>query len=211
VPDINFGTTRARLFDVTDPRIERTRTRALEAARRLLVEEGVDAVTHLRVAEAGGGGRRTLYRHWPDATALLRDTLTHGEVPHAPVTGDLRADLVAHLDALRRALVEGHLGFVISLLGERSRTDATFELLRDELTEAGCEPLRRMLRAAVRSGTLPSDLDVPAAMAALEGPVFYRCMVRRERFGTKDVDRVVDAVLSAPPRRLTREGRRAAR
>lgn len=184
-----------------DPRVERTRSAALTAARGLLVDEGVDAVTHGRVADASGLGRRTLYRHWPDATALLHDTLAHQEVPHAPATGDLRRDLVAHLDALRRALQHGHLGFVVSLLGERARLDPDFEQLRSGLTDAGCEPLRRLLQSAVRRGELPEDLDVPAALAGLEGPVFYRCMVRRERIGRAALASLTDRFLGDPPRR----------
>lgn len=182
-----------------DPRVERTRGSALEAARRLLVDEGVDAVTHLRVADEAGVGRRTLYRHWPDALSLLRDTLAHAEVPHAPVTGDLRTDLVGHLDALRLALQQGHLGFVVNLLGERSRLDPAFETLRAELTEQGCEPLRLLLRSAVRDGRLPGDLDLRAALADLEGPVFYRCMVRRERIARSALPALVDRFLDHPP------------
>lgn len=188
-----------------DPRVERTRAAALQVARRLLVEEGVEAVTHLRVAEGAGVGRRTLYRHWPDPVALLRDSLAHQDVPHAEITGDLRRDLIAHLDALRRALQHGYLGFVIGLLNERSRLDPTFETLRAELTEAGCEPLRRVLRAAVRRGELPDDLDLPAALAELEGPVFYRCMVRRDRVGAGSVESLVDRFLDRPPRRPARQ------
>jgi AcrR family transcriptional regulator len=183
-----------------DPRVERTRSTALGAARHLLVHDGVDAVTHLRVAEASGVGRRTLYRHWPDAQTLLYDTLAHAEAPHAEATGDLRRDLIAHLDALRSALQDGHLGFVVSLLGERSHLDPAFEELRRSLTEAGCEPLRRILTDATHVGDLPAGLDVSAALAELEGPVFYRCMVKRERLRRTDLESLVDRFLHHPPR-----------
>ncbi len=192
---------------MSDPRVERSRARALAAGRRLLVTEGLDAVTHLRVATAGGGGRRTLYRHWPDAAALLRDVLATGEVPHAERTGDLRTDLLAHLDALRRALVEGHLGLVVCALGERAAVDPAFAPLHAELTEAGCAPLRALLDDGVAAGRLPADLDVPAAMAALEGPVFYRALVRREPLDAAALPPVVDAVLAAPPRVVSARAR----
>lgn len=185
---------------VDDPRARRSRERALAAGRALLVAHGIDAVTHLRVAAAGGGARRTLYRHWPDARALLRDVLAAGEVPVAPRTGDLRTDLVAHLDALRRALVDGHLGLVVCALGERAAVDPAFEPLRAELTEAGCAPLHAVLDGAVEHGDLPSDLDRAAAVADLEGPVFYRALVRREPVEADAVGPVVDRFLAAPPR-----------
>lgn len=156
-------------------------------------------MTHLRVAAAGGGGRRTLYRHWPDADTLLRDVLAASEVPTAERTGDLRVDLIAHLDALRLALTRGHLGLVVCALGERAAVDAAFEPLRSELTEAGCAPLREILLDAVATGQLPAAMDVPAAMAALEGPVFYRAMIRREDLSAAALPGLVDTLLARPP------------
>jgi hypothetical protein len=149
-----------------------------------------------------------LYRHWPDALALLRDALAHHDVPHAEVTGELSRDVEAHLAALRTALERGHLGLVVNLLGERARLDATFEQLRAELTDAGCEPLRRLVGDAVRTGHLPADLDVPAALAELEGPVFYRCMVRREPLTDDAIHSIVRRFLADPPRSRGRKGDR---
>ena len=189
-----------------DPRARRTRQRALAVGRSLLVADGIDGVTHLRVAQAGGGARRTLYRHWPDARSLLRDVLAASEVPHAECTGDLPADLIAHLEALRRALVEGHLGFVVCALGERAAVDPSFEPLRAQLTEDGCAPLRALLGDAVHRGRLPDDLDVAQSLAALEGPVFYRAMVRRETMSAAALPAIIDAFLAAPPRAVSAAG-----
>jgi AcrR family transcriptional regulator len=186
---------------VTDPRRERTHEAAIRAGRDVLVAEGMAAITFARVAEVSGIGRRTLYRHWRDNESLLKDVLAAGEVPHAPVTGDLRTDLIAHLDALRQALTLGHLGYVVCALGERARADDQFEPIRAELTEQGCEVAKRILASARKSGTLHAQLDVAATLATLEGPVFYRAMIRRERMTRSQVEAIVDAVLLNPPLR----------
>lgn len=164
-------------LDPDDPRVKRSRAAALAAARGLMLREGIDAVTHLRVAAAAGLGRKTIYRHWPTRDALLRDTLSTADLPHARPTGELRRDLLEHLELLRRALVEGPLCFVLAVLIERSTLDSTFRALRDSLTEEGCRPLKEMLGAAIARGDLPADLDVDRARAALEGPLFYRAML----------------------------------
>lgn len=190
--------------DELDPRARRTRQQAVDAAWSLLRLEGVDAVTHARVAEHAGLGRRTLYRHWPDPQSLLADVLADGEVPHAPVTGELRTDLVAHLTALGAALYRGGLAYVVCALGERAEHDEQFARLRSQLTDAGCAPLEAVLRAAARDGTLPADLDVTAAVALLEGPVFHLGLVRRRAVPARLVHDVVDRFLTAPP---TRTGR----
>lgn len=184
-----------------DPRTARTRRAALEAARRVLREFGVDAVTHARVAQESGVGRRTLYRHWPDATALLHDVMAAQEVPHPEPTGDLRADLVAHLTALAAALELGGLAYVVCALGERAEHDPAFDALRRSLTDAGCRPAEDLLERASGDGRLPRDLDVPAAMGVLEGPIFYACLVRRRPLDAAQVDAIVGRFLADPPRR----------
>lgn len=53
-----------------------TRDRALSAARCSILEIGATRTTMVEVARRSGVGRTTLYRHWPDITALLADLLT---------------------------------------------------------------------------------------------------------------------------------------
>jgi AcrR family transcriptional regulator len=164
---------------------------ALGAARRLLVTEGIAAVTHLNVAAASGVGRKTVYRHWPTIEALLYDTFSSANFPHAPISGDLRVDLTAHLEALRRALVDGPLKYLIHALNECASRDLDIAALRDRLTAEGCQPVRTILRAAIRNGTLPKRLDIESAAAQLEGPIFYRTLVRNERIKKSDAVHIV--------------------
>ena len=182
-----------------DPRIERTRQKALDAARRILLTEGIGAVTHLRIAESGGAGRRTLYRHWPDQTSLLLDVLAVQDVKPAARTGNLHVDLVAHLTAFSAALSRGHLAQIICAIGERSATHPEFEPLRKQITEQGCEPLRAILRAAIKDGRLPPSLDERSALAALEGPVLYESVMHRRRTTSRAIDELVERFLAQPP------------
>ena len=62
----------------TNPQVQRTHGLMLDAARDLLNENGPAAVTHLRVAEASGVARATVYRHWPDRADILVDLLRRG-------------------------------------------------------------------------------------------------------------------------------------
>ncbi|MFN3338959.1 MAG: TetR/AcrR family transcriptional regulator [Dietzia sp.] len=53
-----------------------TRDRALTAARTSILEIGATRTTMVEIARRSGVGRTTLYRHWPDVTALFADLLT---------------------------------------------------------------------------------------------------------------------------------------
>lgn len=193
-----------------DPRVVRTREQALAAAQRLLIDEGLDAVTHQRVAEVAGVGRRTLYRHWPDARSLLHDALALTRAPEAPIGADLTETVLAHLVAFDAAMHVGPLGYILAALFERSTHDPEFESLRSELAATGCRPLESALSAAADRGELPTDLDVEAAVAMLEGPVLHGAIVRRRRMSHERMRALVDAVLESPPRRATTQRTRRA-
>jgi AcrR family transcriptional regulator len=179
-----------------DPRVERTRTRVLAAARALFLTDGLGALTHLEVSRRSGVGRRTLYRHWPTTDDLVHDTLASANFPRGERVGDLDTDLRAHLRALRRALVDGPLAFVIHALGERAAIRPELRDVRDRLVTEGCAPVREILRDAIADRSLPADLDVEATAAQLEGPLFYRALVLAEPIPDAAVDDLVDAFLA---------------
>lgn len=176
-----------------DPRVVRTRRAVLTAARRLLVEEGHDAVTALRISEATGIARTTIYRHWPDREDLLRDALQAEPAdPHIATTGDTRTDLIALLthmaDRVSRRPGARMMAVVAERSGRKGRTGGTHrDLMRQRM-----EPLRGALSAAVARGDLAVTLDLDDAVARLAGPVFFNGVLLRRQVTPAFVARVVD-------------------
>lgn len=184
-----------------DPRAQRTRAAALAAARELLLTEGRDAVTPSRVADRSGVGRATIYRHWPEPLALLVEAATPPPAPQAPApSGDLAADLVARLDALRRGLDGTPLSAVFAMLVERAEHEPELARLQQELADTGSAPLRELLRDAVRRGELPR-LDEDRAVDMLAGPLFYRRFIARRPIPPRLPRRLVADFLAHPPAR----------
>ena len=66
------------------PRSEEARRKALEAATELIVERGVANLTMEEVANRSGVAKTTIYRHWPERSALVLDTVRacFGDVAH---------------------------------------------------------------------------------------------------------------------------------
>jgi AcrR family transcriptional regulator len=181
-----------------DPRAKRSRAAALEAARELLIERGWPGVTHVAVAEHSGIGRTTLYRHWPDTSSLIRDTLAHHiAVAHTEPTGDLRADLLAELEASRAMLHEPTTDRAIRVVIERAAVDATFAEMKDALYRAGTQVLRHIVDAGKERGELPAQLDTDLAVDQLFGPLFFRRLVANQPIPDGYVLKVVDAFLRA--------------
>lgn len=180
-----------------DPRADRSRATALDMARRILVEEGWDALTHARLAERSGLHRATIYRHWPTPTAILRDLLAQQiAITQITPTGDLRADLVRALTAIHREMTQRDLGRVITALIDRGEWDPDLHDIKVAITEAGVAPIQHLIRSAAERGELPLP-DPALAVALLIGPVLYRRLLSGERITRPFLEQVVDAFLAS--------------
>ena len=181
-----------------DPRVDRTRAAVLEAARVILLEEGWEAVTHLRVAERSGVGRTTIYRHWRERSELLRDALADESIAiHTAPTGDIRGDLVAELEAIRYVLVQRDMGRVLAALVDRAERDPDLHRLKVVLVQDGFSAIRRLLQNAMDGGELRPELDIDHGIAQLVGPIVYRRLVSGEPLSATFSRAVVDDFLAA--------------
>jgi AcrR family transcriptional regulator len=158
-----------------DPRVLRTRRHVLAAARAVLVEEGWERVTVTRVAARSGYARTTLYRHWPQRLDLLRDLITDEvHLLHTVPTGDVRADLVAELEAFRVAITTTGLGRVMIAIGQQASDDGELAELSSAVRADGTRVLDEIITSAVARGELRAQLDPDVAVAQLVGPVLFR-------------------------------------
>jgi AcrR family transcriptional regulator len=162
------------------------------------VEQGWPGVTHVAVAERSGVGRTTLYRHWPDSTALIRDTLAHHiAVAHTEPRGDLRDDLLRELAASRAMLDEPTSDRAVRVVVERAAVDAAFAEMKDALYRAGTAVLRAIVETGKARGELPGGLDTDLAVDQLVGPLFFRRLLANRPVPDDYVPQVVDAFLRA--------------
>lgn len=158
-----------------DPRVVRTRRHVLAAARSVLVEEGWQRVTVTRVADRSGYARTTLYRHWPQRLDLLRDLITEEvHLLHTVPTGDVRADLVAELEAFRVAITTTGLGRVMIAIGQQAGDDGELAELSSAVRADGTRVLDEVITAALARGELRPELERDVAVAQLVGPVLFR-------------------------------------
>ncbi|MGZ8180139.1 TetR/AcrR family transcriptional regulator [Williamsia sp. SKLECPSW1] len=129
-----------------DARVARTRADVSRTVRRLLAEEGWDAVTHAHVARVAGYSKTTLYTHWPARADLLRIAVESlGDLPHSEATGDLRTDLVAEVTAFRTAIEELALDKVFMALAQQGATVEEIAEVRRALVADGERHVRHLL------------------------------------------------------------------
>ncbi len=182
-----------------DPRVVRTRRDVLEAARAVLLEEGWERVTVSRVADRSGYARTTLYRHWPQRLDLLRDLIgEEARLVHTAPTGDLRADLIAELEAFRDAVTSSGLGRVMIAIGQQARDDAELADLNRSMRADGARVLEEIVTSGIARGELDIRVGANSAVAQLVGPVLFGYLFEGDAaLDRAFVESVVDWFLAA--------------
>jgi TetR/AcrR family transcriptional repressor of mexJK operon len=86
---------------VEDPRVIRSRTLALEAARRVFLDAGYHGATLERVAAEAGLAKRTIYNLYADKDTLFRETILSAIATADGFTASLTAELRTSRDSAR--------------------------------------------------------------------------------------------------------------
>ncbi len=170
--------------------------RILEAAFRLIGEEGPAQVRIDAIAGAAGVGKQTIYRWWPTKTAVVMDALvqrTLAETPF-PDTGDARADLRAHLQSVVR-LFRSSTGCVIRELVAEAQADPS---VAEEFRARFWQPRRDLsiacVRAGIARGQLRKDLPVETALDAIYGVLWIRLLIGHRALDRRLIDQILDVV-----------------
>lgn len=180
------------------------RAGVLDAAGRVLLRDGIQAVTFDRIAAEAGSSKTTLYKWWPSPGALAAEAYFTRSAPTLdfPDTGDLRTDLTAQLRAFVDLLSSGGASMPVSQLIGAAQSDPD---LSRAWSESYALPRREIARARLRTakdaGQLREDADLDIIVDQLWGACYHRLLVLRVPVGDIDVDRLVDhALRGAGPR-----------
>jgi AcrR family transcriptional regulator len=184
------------------PRSQEARRAILDAAVRLTMRDGYQAVTIKGVAEEAGVGRQTIYRWWTTKAALvleaIRDLAERAGRP-AP-TGDAVHDLRALLRASFR-LVPTAAPAITGMMAE-STHDAEFAaVLQDGLLAPRRAIVREILEAGQARGQLGRGASLDLAVDLVWGTMWYRVLSRHAPVDERLAEELADAVVAllGPP------------
>jgi AcrR family transcriptional regulator len=183
--------------DRIDPRCTRSQQRVLASAVSILREHGLPGLTFEAVAAHSGVAKTTIYRHYPDRSALhLAAVESVGPSSQMPHTDDVVDDLVRFLTGLNRTLHHSEFGLILlTALDGAERNDD----LRQLAVEAAAQRRRLVaerLRQAQTVGQLESDADLDLVCSQLVGPLFYRRFISRQPTSAAFVAALVRGVIS---------------
>ena len=178
------------------PRSERVDDAILAAARAELAARGYARMTVDAVAARAGVSKPTIYLRHPTKADLATAAIASMRVqPRPEPTGDLRADLIAHLRLLRSGIERPNgMTTLGTVLAEENDTPELLALFRERLVAPRRQELRAVLQAARDRGELRPETDLDVAVNALVGALFARYLAA-ESLGGRFVSTVVDTVL----------------
>ena len=175
------------------------RAAVIEAASRLVAEQGLRGATMSRIAERAGIGRATLYKYYPDPESILRDWHAEQVARHLAqltVIGQragaadrrLREVLRTHAELARESASHGDAG---------GASDIVAALHADERVTAAGTTLEALVTGLIDRGVrseqfrrdIPSDELALFSLGAMEGA--------RRLTSAAALDRRLDLVLQA--------------
>ncbi len=180
-----------------DPRITRTRAVVLDAATKLLSEQGSSGFTVDAVVARSGVAKTTIYRHWPSKEDLFMAAVACFEQEEkVPDTGSLRGDLVSLLSALGSQLATEEWSKSLPAVLDRAEHDTEVAARHLSIVRHRSGPARRLLERAQERGEIRADVDVDLLLSIFAGALFYRRLMVHEATSAGQVEEIVDGVLN---------------
>jgi len=170
----------------------------LRAALELGEKAGFDALTVEGIADRTGVAKTTIYRRWPNVSAIVMDAFLSEVTRAAPIREKTtaRESFATSMKLLVRAY-RGQQGKIMRPLLGRAQVD---DRLREAIKTRWVEPRRQIAREIIRrgmaNGELRPGLDPDVVLDALYGPIYHRLLVPYGDAGISNayVDEVIDTV-----------------
>jgi AcrR family transcriptional regulator len=174
-----------------DPEADRL---ILETAHRLLREQGYDRLTMDAVAREAGVARTTVYRRYRDKADLVSAAIATLRAPvKRAASGDVRRDLIAHLDSVRRNYGVSLAG---TLLMEEPYNPRLLELFRERMVTPQRQIVADTIKEGIARGQIRADLDIERILDLLLG-AFFAAVFAKGRPGPEWPQQIVEALWPA--------------
>ncbi|MEX0340836.1 MAG: TetR/AcrR family transcriptional regulator [Arenibacterium sp.] len=160
------------------PPSTQAREKALHAARNILHESGLGALTIEAVASRSGTGKPTLYRHWANALELGMDALIADMSPALPpdLENAPRAAIIRQLDRFVEVLSPPRGRQIVHALALCDAERAVSERFRIHVLDKSRDAARETILHFVARGQLQAPRDMDILLDSLFAPLFFRVL-----------------------------------
>src|ERR1700677_1096251 len=181
------------------PRSEERRDAVLKAALELIQEDDLRRVSVDRISERSGVSTATVYKCWPNRTAVIIDAFLHQMTVDAPVadTGSAAEDFRLTLRGVM-CFHSSPLGAIYAqLVGEAQFYPTERERIRTHLVDLRRAALRKIWDRGVARGELDPNIDPEVALVLIFGTSMYRGTTVHAELTPADADAIVATAMRA--------------
>lgn len=179
------------------PRSEKSRKAILKATNTLLLRMSVQELSIEAIAKKAKVGKTTIYRWWPNKTAVVMEALISqpGMQTPLPSASNNAEAIRMQLEKLIR-LLDSHNGQVIAqLFSEAQSSEESSDIFNGNFLWPLIDALEYNVTEGQKDGEFRKALDPKMAVDMLCGPIFFRYMSHRGDFdGNFQIDYPAEAV-----------------
>lgn len=174
-------------------RSARVRTAVLGATLDELAAVGYGEVSFGSVAHRAGVHKTTLYRHWPNREALVRDALLARSEVTVPIPdeGSLRDDLVAFATSIVANITAADYEAIVRAVASDGRTEGALGDASRAFWRERFQLARIIVLRGIERGEVHADVDPTLLLESLVGPLYLRLLITREPLDGAFIDGLV--------------------
>lgn len=166
------------------PRSDKARKAILKATSALLLHMSVQELSIEAIAKKAKVGKTTIYRWWPNKTAIVMDALASQPGVQGPIpTPKSNAEaIVMQLEKLIRLLHSKNGEVIAQLFSEAQGDLKAHKIFADSFLMPLMDAIEYSVEQGKKTGEFRASLDTRMAMDMLCGPIFFRLMAHPSDF-----------------------------
>jgi AcrR family transcriptional regulator len=179
------------------PRSAEAREAVLAAARKLLEEGGLGAVTIEAIAARAGVSKPTIYRSWKNSYAVAMEAFLESARARVPfnTSSSAVADLRAQLRKVAEVFATRTGRSVAAMIAAAQSETEIAKAFRNNFILKSREEGRQLLDRAVAQGEFRSDIDFETTLDLLYAPIYFRLLIGHGKLTPEFTDSVLEHAL----------------
>ncbi len=166
------------------PRSENSKRAILKATNNLLLHTSVQELSIESIAKKAKVGKTTIYRWWPNKTAIVMEALASqpGLQSPLPTPKNNAEAIILQLDKLIRLLQSKSGETIVQLFSEAQADNKAQEIFQENFLTPLIDAIEYSIEQGKKEKEFRATLDTKIAVDLLCGPIFFRLMAHPQEF-----------------------------
>ncbi|MAF98502.1 MAG: TetR family transcriptional regulator [Micavibrio sp.] len=162
------------------PRSEKSRNAIIKATNNLLIHKSVQELSIEAIAKKAKVGKTTIYRWWPNKTAVVMDALIAqpGIQSPLPTPKNNAEAVIMQLDKLIRLLTSKNGETIAQLFSEAQADPKAQKIFADTFLSPLIDAIEFSIQQGIKKREFRASLESRMAVDMMCGPIFFRLLSR---------------------------------